>query len=124
LQGAKAREPGFLNLPDDELLRVESNGREAKMIGAVVASVGVLPIPRTVGGTDFLAAVRAAHGDRTLFFGVDIETLYRVDQGKLRREDASLPDMLVDELFSRAIRVPDGAETFPLQQIAVRRLTT
>jgi hypothetical protein len=123
LHEAKVREPGRLSLPEDEMLAVEIDGREAQMIGAVAASVGVLPIPRTASVTDFLAAVRTVHGDRTLFFGVHIEILLRIDQGKLRWDEVSPPTGLVDDLFSRAIRVADGAEISSLQRIAVRRLT-
>jgi hypothetical protein len=124
LRQAKAREPGNLSLPEDEMLHLETDGREASMIGAVAASIGVVPIPRTADVMNFLAALREVHGDRSLFFGVDIETLRSVDLGKLRREDAALPDMPVDQLFSRAIRRPDGSELFPLQRIAARRLIT
>ncbi len=120
LEVAKVREPGSLSLPANEFLPVSVDGRDVQMMGAVATPVGVLPIPRTHDVRDFLAAVRLVFGDRTLFFGVHAETLRRVDKGILHREHTSTPDGPVAELFSRAMRLRDGAETIPLGQLEVR----
>jgi hypothetical protein len=128
LQEAKTREPGHLRVPQHEILRIETDDGSTDMIGAVAASVGVLPIPRATDVTEFLAAVRVAHGERSLFFGVNVMTLYRVDQGLLGPDEppsaAMGKDQAVEDLFSSINRTADGAETIPLQRVRVIRLGT
>jgi hypothetical protein len=123
LQAAKTSEPGRLTMPHDETLWIETDDREVEMIGAVTTSVGVLPIPRTIDVTEFLNAVRAVHGERSLFLGVDVKKLHRIDRGALGSDGSPTPGIPVatgidmEDLFSITTRSADGAETMPLLHI-------
>lgn len=130
LQQAKVNEPGHLRVPHEDVSQIETDSTTEDMIGAVVTSTGVVPIPRQTDPVNFLAAFRAVHGDRSLFLGVSADTLREVDRGVPSQKDAEAlitgvpPEVDAQELFSRVNQTGDGATTIPIHRLRDIRRTT
>jgi hypothetical protein len=124
LQQAKKARPGNLHLPRQELVQVERTDAPARtVLGAAVASSGIIPLPREGSLEAFRSALETVYGDKVMFLTIDAEILKQIDAGIMPIADKqpSQPIAEPPPFWSEERQYSDQTELTPIKLITLVR---